>query len=389
MNVALRWGLGFAAGMVLAGCGGGGGADRGSASADPTGADRVDAARRQFPGWKTDFSRASVPLTDFKSGGPPRDGIPPIDRPRFVGIAQADRFLGAREPVIVVESGRTARAYPVQILVWHEIVNDELGGRPIAVTYCPLCNSALVFDRRVKARTLTFGTTGLLRNSDLVMWDRQTQSWWQQFSGTALVGRLLGARLRPLPSQVLSWRDFRDRYPDGTVLSRATGFDRDYGSSPYPGYEKPGERPFLYDGRLDSRLEPKERVVLISSGEGSIVVPFSGLRGRPVADGTVAGRPYVVLFRRGVASALDGDAIADSRDVGTVGVFDPRVGGRRLRFAGAAGGRFRDRETGSLWDVTGRAVAGELRGRRLAPLQHDEQFWFAVAAFIPDVRIAR
>lgn len=389
MNVASRWALGVAAGVVLAGCGSGGGGGHGSAPADQAGADRAQAGHAQFPGWTTDFARASVSLKEFKSGGPPRDGIPPIDRPRFVAVADADRFLGAREPVIVVQSGRTARAYPVQILVWHEIVNDVLDGRPIAVTYCPLCNSALVFDRRVKGSTLRFGTTGLLRNSDLVMWDRQTQSWWQQFNGTALVGRLLGSRLRPLSSQVLSWQDFRERYPDGSVLSRKTGFSRDYGHSPYPGYERPGERPFLYDGRLDARLPPKERVVLVSSGDASVVVPFSRLRREPVADGVVAGRPYVVLFKRGVASALDGDAIADSRDVGTVGVFDPRLSGRRLTFAGAVGGQFRDEETGSRWDVTGRAVTGELRGRRLRPLQHDEQFWFAVAAFLPDARIAR
>jgi len=133
---------------------------------------------------------------------------------------QGDRFLDDREPVIVVERGAAARAYPLQILVWHEIVNDRLAGRPIAVTYCPLCNSGVVFDRRVDGRDLTFGTTGKLRRSDLVMWDRQTESWWQQFSGDALVGTLTGRRLRMLASQTLSWRDFKHIYPRGTVLSR-------------------------------------------------------------------------------------------------------------------------------------------------------------------------
>lgn len=343
--------------------------------------------RARFPGWTTDFTRARVPLSDFQDGGPPRDGIPPIDRPQLVGVSAADAFLDDREPVIVVEAGDLARAYPIQILVWHEIVNDTLAGRPIAVTYCPLCNSALVFDRRVGGRTLDFGTTGKLRRSDLVMWDRQTQSWWQQFDGKALVGTLAGSRLHPVASQILSWGDFRERHPAGRVLSRDTGHDREYGRSPYPGYETPGERPFLYDGRLDARLPPKERVVLVSRAERSIVVPFSRLRRRPVIAGTIGGAPFVTFFKRGVASALDGESIAGSRDVGTAGVFDPRAGGRKLTFVSTGGGRFRDRQTSSAWDITGRAVSGPLRGRRLRVLRHDEQFWFAVAAFVPRARI--
>jgi hypothetical protein len=146
--------------------------------------------------WRTDFARHSVPLTSILPGGPPPDGIPPIDHPRYVSIAQAARFLAPSEPVIAVQLGGQARAYPLQILIWHEIVNDTLGGVPIAVTYCPLCNSAIVFDRWVVGRTLTFGTTGNLRDSDLVMWDRQTQSWWQQFSGQAMVGTLTGTQLK-------------------------------------------------------------------------------------------------------------------------------------------------------------------------------------------------
>ena len=348
MNPALRLSLGVAAAtLVLAGCGKSGGGDSGTKDADRTSFNR--AARNLFGDeWKTDFSRRSAPLSEFRSGGPPRDGIPPIDRPRFVDVPAADRFLDDREPVMVVESGRKARAYPQQILVWHEIVNDEFDGRPLAVTYCPLCNSALVFDRRVGKRTLTFGTTGKLRRSDLVMWDRQTESWWQQFNGTALVGTLDGTKLRPVASQVLSWEDFRERHPDGSVLSRDTGAERDYGRNPYPGYENPDQRPFLYEGEIDPSLPPKERVVLVTAGERAVVVPFSRLRRRSVVSGTIGTRPFVVLFKRGVASVLDAEAVADSRDVGTAGVFDARVDGRRLTFYGAAGGRFRDVETGSL-----------------------------------------
>ncbi len=388
MVKAPRWAPAIVAALVLTGCGAAG-SDHPSTRSEGADAARLAAGQHRFPGWKTDFSRAAVPLSEFQSGGPPRDGIPPIDHPKFVEVAAADRFLDARDPVIAVEVRGAARAYPVRILVWHEIVNDRLGGTPIAVTYCPLCNSALVFDRTVGGRELRFGTTGKLRNSDLVMWDRQTESWWQQFNGTALVGRLKGTRLRGLDSQVLSWRDFRTRYPSGSVLSRETGFDRDYGRSPYPGYETPRERPFLYDGRLDSRLPPKERVVLVESGANSLVVPFSRLERRPVVVGDLAGRRFVVFFSHGVASVLDRASITASKDIGTVGVFEPSDAGRALTFVSIGGGRFRDRQTGSTWDITGHAVEGTLRGHSLRPLRHDEQFWFAVAAFLPKARIAR
>jgi hypothetical protein len=378
-----RWSL-LAAAVVFAGCGA-----KQTSHVSPGGPASSSGIARvlRSDGWRTDFSRFSVPLTQFISGGPPRDGIPPIDHPRPVGLAGGDRFLRGREPVIAVVVNGQARAYPEQILVWHEIVNDRLGGVPIAVTYCPLCNSALVFDRRVGGRVLTFGTTGRLRNSDLVMWDRQTQSWWQQITGQAVVGSYTGTTLRPLDAQVLSWSDFKARYPGAAVLSRDTGFQRDYGVNPYVRYDQPSDRPFLYDGELDPRLPPKERVVALFAGRPVVVVPFSRLRRTPVVTAHAGAQPFVVLFKRGIASALDASRIADSRDVGTVGVFDPRLGKRTLTFRAAGDGAFSDAQTGSRWDITGRAIAGPLYGRRLRPLRHDEQFWFALAAFLPHARL--
>jgi hypothetical protein len=290
--------------------------------------------------------------------------------------------------VLVVEVTGQVRAYPVQILVWHEIVNDRLGDRPIAVTYCPLCNSSLVFDREVAGvGLLRFGTTGNLRHSDLVMWDDRTESWWQQLTGEAVVGELTGTRLEVLPSQTLSWADFTARYPDADVLSRDTGHDRPYGANPYEGYDDPNSQPFLLEQRPDRRLPPKERVVAITYQDGAVVVPFSRLARDPVADIDADGVPIVVLYKRGVLSPLDDAAISRSRDVGTAGTFDRRLDGRTLSFEPAAAGRFRDRETGSTWDITGRAIAGPLAGRRLRPVISDQQFWFALAAFLPDARI--
>jgi Protein of unknown function (DUF3179) len=346
----------------------------------------TDELQVDMSGWETDFSKHSVPLSEFQSGGPPRDGIPPIDEPKPTSQADADEWLSAREPVLAVEAAREVRAYPIQILVWHEIVNDTLGDRPIAVTYCPLCNSSLVFDRGVAGRTLTFGTTGNLRRSDLVMWDRQTESWWQQLSAEAVVGELTGTRLEVLPSQTLSWSDFKRIHPGGDVLSRDTGVQRDYGANPYAGYDQPDSEPFLFDGETDDRLPPKERVVAIFTEEETVVVPFSRLAREPVVETEAGGRPVVVFYKRGVVSPLDAPVIDASRDVGTAAAFDARLAGQRLSFERRGDG-FVDRETGSRWDIAGRAVAGELAGERLRPIRHDQQFWFALAAFLPDARI--
>jgi hypothetical protein len=338
--------------------------------------------------WHTDFARHSVPLTSILPGGPPPDGIPPIDHPRYVSMAAAARFLAPPEPVIAVVLGGHARAYPLQILIWHEIVNDTLGAIPIAVTYCPLCNSALVFDRHAAGRTLTFGTTGNLRNSDLVMWDRQTQSWWQQFSGEAIVGSLTGTQLTALDTQTLSFADFRARYPQGDVLSRDTGFQRPYGQNPYEGYDTdPSARPFDYGGRLDPRLPPVERVESVTVGADTVVIPFGVLRRRPVIATAVGGVPAVVLFDPRVLSPLDEPLIAQSRAIGSAAAFDRRLGGHRLEFQPAGGGVMADVQTGSRWDITGRATSGPLRGAQLRLLPELNAFWFAVAAFLPNARL--
>ena len=368
--------LAVCATAFAAGCGGD----------EETGSGGRDALRVSTSEWKTDLSRHSVALSEFNSGGPGRDGIPPIDKPRYVSQASADQWLADNEPVLLVEVAGAARAYPVQILTWHEVVNDRLAGRPIAVTFCPLCNSSVVFDRRIDGRELTFGTTGNLRKSDLVMWDRQTESWWQQFSGEALVGELTGQQLTPLASQTVSWKDFRERFPRGDVLSRDTGFSRDYGRNPYEDYDTPDEEPFLFDGETDRRLPAKERVAAVFVGDSATVVPFSRLRREGVASFEVEETPVVVMFKAGVASALDEAQISQSEDVGTSSAFDRRLNGRVLSFE-RRGDTIVDRQTGSRWDITGRATAGPLRGERLTPVRHDQQFWFALAAFLPEARI--
>lgn len=351
---------------------------------------RTPAAAQDLPfdtsEWKTNFKKASVPLNEIRSGGPPKDGIPPIDRPKFETVAEAGKWLKPAEPVVIVEHGTDARAYPLQILIWHEIVNDTVGGVPLSVTFCPLCNTSIAFDRRLEGRVLDFGTTGKLHKSALVMYDRQTESWWWQVSGLAIVGDLTGKRLTVLPSQIVSWELFRRARPAGKVLSRDTGHRRAYGQNPYVGYDNINSSPFLYTGTRDPRLRPMERVVTVSLGGSDVAYPFGVLEKAGVVHDTIAGLPIVILHQKGTASALDAGDIAASRDVGAAAVFSPVVDGRRLTFR-AQGVQFVDQQTKSSWSILGQATAGSLAGRRLPPIVHGNHFWFSWASYRPQTRI--
>jgi hypothetical protein len=341
--------------------------------------------------WKTDFSRRSVPLSEIVSGGPPRDGIPPIDHPRFESAGEADRWLDDRHPVIVVEAEGVAKAYPLGILIWHEIVNDEVGGLPVTVTYCPLCNTALVFDRRLDGRVLDFGTSGRLRMSDLVMYDRQTESWWQQAVGEAIVGELLGAVLAAVPANTLGWETARSLHPDIRVLSRDTGFpdyeaSGRYGQNPYTDYDlRRGPIPGFFSGKIPGDLRAMERVVALDVGDGW-AVGFGALDDDGVVNAAFEGVHFVVLWQKGASSALHRPSVAGGRDVGQTAVFDRRLGERSLTFE-RSGEFVRDLETGSTWNLAGEAVEGPLEGERLTPIAHGNHFWFAWVAFRPDTEL--
>ena len=326
-----------------------------------------------------------VDPTDLQSGGPGPDGIPAVDAPRFQRAARVD-WLDDREPVLSLEIRGAARAYPVQILVWHEIVNDTVAGIPVAVSYCPLCNTAVAFDRRLGGRVLDFGVSGLLLNSDLVMYDRQTQSLWPQLAGRAIAGALTGRELDAFPVQTVSWAEWRRAHPGGWVLSRDTGESRSYGTNPYPGYDDVDSRPFLFDGKVDSRLTAKTKVVGIANDRAALAIPHTLLLEDRVVETTFAGAPLVVWFEPGTASALDRTRVASGRDAGATGAFNPFLDGRRLHFSPAKDG-FSDQETKSKWNVLGRAVSGPLAGRSLTPVAHVDSFWFAWAAFRPTTTV--
>jgi hypothetical protein len=318
------------------------------------------------------------------------DSIPSIDEPSFIEPGQASGWLADREPVVAVVLGGEARAYPVQILTWHEIVNDEVGGRPVTITYCPLCNSAVAFSREVDGRTLEFGVSGKLYKSALVMFDRQTDSLWLHFEGRAIQGPLTGTRLDLIPVQLLSFGQWRREHPDGVVLSRDTGHTRPYGENPYEFYDT-NERPFtgFFRGPISPELEPMARVVGVRIGGSAVAYAYDRLREDPaggVVNDTLSGQEIVVLWGGGTASALDQPRISNGRDVGASGVFVPTVGDRMLTFE-VRDGAFVDRETGSRWTLSGRAVAGPLAGERLEPVPHLDTFWFAWWGHHPETKV--
>lgn len=265
---------------------------------------------------ETDFSKTTLESwEEVISGGPPKDGIPALSAPDFLAVEAEDR-IGAREPVIAVEiEGATPRAYPIRYLMWHEIVNDSVAGRPVAVTYCPLCNSGITFDRSVGDKVLTFGVSGKLRHSDMIMYDRETESWWQQALGEAIVGEMTGTDLETLPTWMEGWAQFAARNPDGIVMDEPE-WNRSYGANPYRDYDS-ADRPFLYSGENPPHgLRPLERVVRV----GEHAWPLARLAEQEV----IREAGVVLTWRPGQASALDADRIAEGRDVGSVRVRDGR-----------------------------------------------------------------
>ena len=261
---------------------------------------------------KTNFEKTNIASwSEILSGGPPRDGIPALSDPQFIRIDD-EKGIEDREPVVTVEiEGEVPRAYPIRYLTWHEIINDTAGGVPYAVTYCPLCNSAPTFDRRVEGQVLTFGVTGKLKDSNLIMYDRETESWWQQAIGEGIVGEFTGVELTQLPSWMESWAEFKARNPNGLVLAEPA-FPRSYGQNPYVSYDSSSE-PFLFNGEMPPNdIPPLSRVVRV----GERAWPVSRL----AALGEITEAGVTISWNSGQASALDSARIGEGKDVGTIRV---------------------------------------------------------------------
>jgi len=337
--------------------------------------------------FETDFSKHSVPYSEILSGGPPKDGIPALKDMRFITVSAADEWLKPVEPVILVEVGEDAKAYPIQILIWHEIANNTVGGEPLVVTFCPLCNTAIAFKRTVDGEVFDFGTTGRLRYSNLIMYDRQTETWWQQATGEAIAGELTGMQLEFYPATIISWQDFKATHQDGKVLSRETGYPRNYGNNPYIGYDDVNNPPFLYRGpTTPDQLPPVARVLTIDLNGEAVAYPYETLQGNGVANDTVGSEDVVVFWQAGTVSPLDRATTASGRDVGAAAAFSRTVDEQTLTFT-TDNGTIIDNETGSTWNVLGMATSGPLTGTQLTTVVSVNHFWFSWAAFRPETRI--
>ncbi|MBL1215702.1 MAG: DUF3179 domain-containing protein [Ignavibacteriae bacterium] len=341
---------------------------------------------KSFPNWITNFDKTKIDLKELRSGGPPKDGIPAIMNPKFVDPHEADDWLADIEPVIALEINGEAKAYPLQILIWHEIVNDKLSDTLVTVTFCPLCYSALVFNRRTKGMENMFGVSGLLRNSDMVMYDQITESFWQQFTGEAIVGEMLGEQLELIPSQIISFQQFKNNYPNGKVLSNETGFKREYGLNPYIGYDHIDQTPFMFDGPDDDRLKPNEKVIAVKLPEVSIAYPYSITEDKNVINDDPGSYKIAVFHSSGAVSALDERIIEDSKATGSTGVFNRIIDNDTLNFSYSEGWFFDDK-TNSKWTITGKAIEGKYKGKKLERIPHGDYFAFAWLVFRPETKI--
>ena len=344
--------------------------------------------------WKTDTSKHSVTLSEF-SVVLARNSFPSINYPQFIGNEKALEFFLRNEPVIAVEINGRSKAYPLNMLTLHEISNDTLAGIPILPTYCPLCNSSMVFDRRLQHKekdyVLEFEVSGMLRNSDMVLADQKTESWWQQLTGEALVGELKGAQLTILPSQVISLEAFLMRYPNGKVLSPQSGTKTAsrYGTNPYPGYDKQTQNPIgpRYDPELfTGHLPAMERVISLHDESLQKAYPFSAVAFAGVVNDTFGADKIALFYSQNTISVLDEKRILESRQVGSVTVFSRELNGQLLTFRKKKG-VITDKETKSTWDITGLCISGQLKGQSLTPVVHGNHFAFAWFGFFPDSQV--
>ena len=345
--------------------------------------------------WDTDTLNTLISLDELTMVLP-RGSFSIIDYPSFIDKQEALNSFFEHEPVISIEINGRAKAYPLNMLTMHEMTNDTIGGMHILPTYCPLCNSSLVFNRKVKTvngneKILEFEVSGMLRFSDMVMADRESSTLWQQLTGFGIVGENAGIQLEILPSQVISVLEFFKRYPNGKILSPNTNTkaEEHYGNNPYVGYDaldgKPWEK-FFDNSTLDKRLPAMERIISISSISGNKIYPFSILQEEKIISDHFDGTDLVIFYKEGTVSILDQKDISKSRSVGSATVFSSVVDGTKHTFL-HKGENFVDKQTNSIWDITGKCIMGPQKGKSLEKIVYSSHFAFAWLNFHPESEI--
>jgi hypothetical protein len=346
--------------------------------------------------WKTDTTKRNIELSEIIVVVP-RQTFPTIDFPNFIGKAEGLKSFFEHEPVISVTINGKSKAYPLNMLTMHEISNDSLGGIPILPTYCPLCNSSVVYDRRLnhgeQQYVLEFEVSGMLRNSDMIMADRQTHTWWQQLMGFGLVGDLNDAKLEVIPSMVLSVKDYFERYPKGKILSPITGTraEERYGTNPYTNYDSLGNTPmekYFDQSKLDTRLPAMERVIDLEGQNSCKIYPLSIIAKKGVINDRYDEKNIVIFYKKGTVSVLDKNEISKSKSIGSATMFSSDIDGTILTFQ-KVDEDFIDNETGSVWDITGRCINGKMKGKELLPERYSNHFAFAWLTFHPKSEIYR
>jgi hypothetical protein len=313
----------------------------------------------------------TVPLDQIVSGGPPPDGIPSIDSPKFVSTEEADKFLQDSDLVVGLNINGDVRAYPLQILVWHEIVNDNVGGMPVVVTYCPLCFTNQVFSRTINGSVVEFGTSGKLYNSNLVMYDRTSKSLWSQALGEGISGSYAGIKLERIPFDVAHWKQWKQLYPESKILSRDTGSARPYGADPYGDYYTSSEVLFPVANR-DDRLGLKDIVIGLENADVYKAYRINDIQNEKVVNEQVINKS-VALF---------------SLYPFIVRAYDPAVNGSILKFQfDSRNNNYIDNQTNSLWNFDGISIDGPLKGTALNRLPFDEGYWFEWVAFHPKTEV--
>ena len=317
---------------------------------------------------ETDGVKHLIPLDKIKGGGPPKDGIPSIDNPVFATASESN-FMSDSDTVIGLEIDGDARAYPLFILVWHEIVNDTVGDTPVSVTYCPLCYTNQVFERIIDDNEVEFGTSGKLYNSNLLMYDRLTESYWSQALGLAVKGELTGKKLNLVPFDVITWGDWKKLHPDTLVLTTDTGHLRSYATDPYGNYYTEPRIMFPVE-YSDDRMPPKEIIIGIEINDIYKAYKQNDIESEFVINDSVGKEPILLvsLFSE------------NSR------VFERTVDGKVLDFQYAENSIV-DLQTNSKWNYDGLAVSGIHSGTQLERIPTSPGFWFEWFAFHPDTLV--